>query len=142
MPDQFTQQQAGWGRVRQKKRAARLYPDRVQYDLRKAARNLHLRVMACQVEIWNPDAKGKSGTAAGAPQWIDVIAKHMSLGLVALDIAVDPRYASQFSEEKRAALAKRGIPYLVLEPAGLWELEARTAIWIRQLMISSRKETK
>jgi hypothetical protein len=95
-----------------------------------------MRVVACQVEIYNPNARGANGLAAGAPQWIDVIAKHMSLGLLALDIesnAAYPAIAKRYAEEKAGALTLRGIPYLCQPAAGLWELEANIAVWIRQL---------
>ena len=138
----FTQRDAGYGRVRQVKRAARLYPNRVQYDLRSAARRLHLHVIACQVEFYNPLATGKNGKGAGAPQWVDVIARHSDLGLLALDIEADVGAAKpRFAAEKKAALALRGIPYLCQPPAGLWMLEANIAVWIRQLTLSSKEKT-
>jgi len=92
------------------------------------------------VEIWNPYATGKRGYSTGAPQWIDLIAKHPSLGLLAIDINPDPRYGNKFATEKERGLAERGIPYLCMEPGGLWELEANMAVWIRKLTMNSKKE--
>lgn len=129
-----SQQLAAYGRVRQKKAAARLYPDRAQYDLRMAARRLNLRLVACEVEIWNASATGKDGKARGAPQWVDTIAKHPTLGLLALDVAdEDYRYGPRFADEKRAALSRRGIPYFVTPAAPLFEMQARLIRWVREL---------
>ncbi len=131
---QAQQQAAGYGRVRQKKRTARLYPGRAHYDLRKAAANLGLRVRACEAEIYNADAKGKSGRLNGAPQWIDVLASRPNLGLVALDIKEMERkeYSQRFQDEKRATLTKRGIPYFTIAPVSLFEIQAALARWLRE----------
>ena len=131
---QHTQRAASYGRIRQVKRRARLYPHRPQYDLRKAAGRLGLRLVGCEIEFFNPFSTGKAGNVSGAPQWVDVMVKHRTLGLLALDIEEDDyRYTPRTREEKRKGLAARHIPYFSSPPAGLWMLEARLARWIHEL---------
>jgi hypothetical protein len=86
------------------------------------------------VQFFNPHATGRLQNHNGTWQWIDLVASDPDLGLVAIDIREkDSRFAKRFADEKRAGLTDRGIPYLVLKPAGLWDLEVEMIVWLREM---------
>ena len=127
------QRSAGYGRARNIKARQRVYPARIHFNLREACRKARLRVRACECEFYNPIATGKRDRSAGAPQWIDVVATHPQLGILAIDLLEpDPR-VRKYHNEKQETLTRRGIPYLVCTGRALNDLRAEIIVWIMKL---------
>ena len=126
--------QAGYGRTRQIKAAARIFPSRIHYNLREAVKKSRLTIRGCEVEFFNPYATGQRELLIGTFNWIDVVASHPTQDILAIDLQEqDTRRRARYAKEKARELRIRNIPYLVVVGPGLNAMHAEIAVWIRKL---------